>query len=270
MGEGMVRVATDRVESVERMPALFIGHGNPMNAIVDNEFSRIWQKLGKALGKPRAILCISAHWETIGSRVTAMSQPRTIHDFGGFPKALFDVEYPAPGDPALAALIAQSVSATVTLDSDWGFDHGAWSVLCRLFPAADVPVVQLSLDRDKSPAAHYELGKSLAPLRDSGVLIIGSGNIVHNLARVRWAEEAYDWAREFDEDVKRHIFANSHRHLIDYPSLGRNAGLAIPTPEHFLPLLYILALQTPLDPVNFLAEKVTLGAIAMTSLCIGG
>ncbi|NTW48843.1 MAG: 4,5-DOPA dioxygenase extradiol [Chlorobiales bacterium] len=251
------------------MPALFVGHGSPMNAIEDNEFSRAWAEAGKFLPKPKAILCISAHWQTNGTEVTAMDQPRTIHDFYGFPKPLFDVQYPAKGAPDLARLVQETVQKTeVKFDYDWGLDHGAWSVLCRMFPNADVPVVQLSLDQTKDPAFHYELGTELKALRRKGVLIIGSGNIVHNLMEVVWQDEAYDWAIEFDERVKQLILSGDHDRIIHYQKLGEIAQLSVPTVEHYLPLLYILGLQEKGDKISFFADKVTLGSMSMRSVRI--
>ncbi len=256
-------------ESDTPMPALFIGHGSPMNAIEDNEFAQGWANVAQSFPRPKAILCISAHWQTVGAQVTAMSQPKTIHDFYGFPQALFAVNYPAPGSPELAQLIQQTVRSTsVESDQQWGLDHGAWSVLCRMFPAADIPVVQLSLDQNKPPEFHYELGKELRALRRRGVLIVGSGNIVHNLRMLRWADEAYEWAVEFDEQIKQAILAGDHDTIINYERLGEMARLAVPTDEHFLPLLYVLACQEH-EPVRFFAEKVTLGAISMRSLRVG-
>ena len=253
-----------------RMPALFVGHGSPMNAIEDSEFSRVWMEIGRSIPKPKAILCISAHWETEGTRVTAMEQPRTIHDFFGFPKPLFDLEYPASGDPALARLIREwVVDVPIALDFEWGLDHGAWSVLCQMFPLADIPVVQLSLDRSKPPAFHYGLGKSLRELRNRGILIVGSGNIVHNLAAVVWKETAYDWALEFDDQIKRLIISHDHDAIIHYDQLGKSTKASVPTVEHFLPLLYILGLQDEGEEISFFNEKMTLGAISMTSLQVG-
>jgi len=252
-----------------RMPAVFIGHGSPMNALEDNEFSRFWSRVGRVLPRPKAILCISAHWETAGTRVTAMESPRTIHDFAGFPQALFDLQYPAPGSPALAEQVQTIADTPVAADVAWGLDHGAWSVLCGMYPKADIPVVQLSLDRAKTSAMHYELGKALRALRTAGVLILGSGNIVHNLRIVEWKDTAYDWARAFDEEIKRLILSGDHDAIIHFDRLGEAARFAAPTPEHFLPLLYILALQEPGDAVTFFAEQVTLGSIAMRSLIVG-
>ena len=252
------------------MPALFIGHGSPMNAIEDSEFSRAWAEAARALPKPKAVLCVSAHWETDGTRVTAMERPRTIHDFSGFPAPLYEKVYPAPGDPHLARL-AQSVArgTPVGLDLDWGLDHGTWAVLCRMFPEADVPVIQLSLDQGKDPACHYELGRELGKLRRKGVLILGSGNIVHNLREMEWADTAYDWALEFDAQVKQWILTGDHKAIIDYSKMGRSARLAVPTREHYLPLLYVLGAQEPAESATFFAEKVTLGSMSMRSLRIG-
>ncbi len=251
------------------MPAFFIGHGSPMNAIEDNEFTRSWAEAVSLIPKPKAILCISAHWQTVGTAVTAMEQPKTIHDFFGFPQALFDVSYPAPGSPELAQLIQQTVrSLPVQPDQNWGLDHGAWSVLCRMFPAANIPVVQFSLDQNKAPKFHYELGKELRALRRQGVLIVGSGNIVHNLRMIAWRDEAYDWAVEFDERIKQAILAGDHEAIINFDQFGEMARLAVPTDEHFLPLLYVLACQEN-EAVSFFAEKVTLGAISMRSVRIG-
>jgi len=250
------------------MPALFVGHGSPMNAVEDTEFGREWSRIARALPRPRAILCISAHWETVGTRVSAAEQPSTIHDFFGFPRSLFEVNYPAQGSPDLARSVQAILGPSVSLDADRGLDHGAWSVLCRMYPEADIPVVQLSLDRTRPAAGHYELGKALRPLRHNGVLIVGSGNVVHNLGAVVWKDAAHDWATAFDQEVKRLILSGDHDALIHYSRLGEAARLAVPTPEHYLPLLYILALQGPDDAIAFFAEKVTLGAIAMRSLVV--
>ena len=252
------------------VPALFVGHGSPTNAIEDNEFSRAWAAMGRALPRPRAILCISAHWETAGTWVTAMDRPRTIHDFQGFPQALFEMQYPAPGTNDLARRVQELVrSAEVKPDLDWGLDHGAWSVLSRMYPEAAIPVVQLSLDRTREPRFHYALGKELAVLRREGVLILGSGNIVHNLRAMVWEDTAYDWAVEFDETVKRLIVAGDHDALVDYPGLGPAARLSVPTNEHYLPLLYVLAAQESGDTLQFFADKVTLGSMSMRSVRIG-
>lgn len=250
------------------MPALFAGHGNPMNAVEDNEFSRAWTAMGRSMPRPKAILCVSAHWETTGVQVTAMDRPRTIYDFFGFPRALFDVKYPAPGSPALARLV-QDIVPSGEPDLGWGLDHGAWSVLCRMFPAADIPVVQLSLDRTRDAAAHYALGQQLKALRRRGVLIVGSGNIVHNLGMMAWEDRAFDWAQAFDGKIKQLISTGDHDSIIRYEKLGENAALAIPTPEHFLPLLYILALREKGEKLEFFSEKVTLGSMSMRSVKVG-
>jgi 4,5-DOPA dioxygenase extradiol len=249
------------------MPVLFIGHGSPMNAIEDTEFSRAWAEAARFLPKPQAMLCVSAHWETEGTQVTAMEQPRTIHDFYGFPPALHEKQCPAPGSPDLAQRAVRG--APVELDLDWGLDHGAWAVLCRMFPKADVPVIQLSLDQRKEPAFHYELGRELRGLRKKGVLIIGSGNIVHNLREMVWEDTAYDWALEYDAQMKELILSGDHTAIIHYSKLGRSARLAVPTPEHYLPLLYILGAQDEAEGVAFFADRVTLGSMSMRSVRIG-
>jgi len=253
------------------MPVVFVGHGSPMNAVEDNEFSRAWAEMGKTLPRPKAIVCVSAHWETAGTLVTAMERPKTIHDFYGFPQELYAQRYPAPGSPDLARQVQETVSkAQIAADLDWGLDHGAWSVLRRMFPSADIPVVQLSLDRTKAPAAHYELGQELAPLRNKGILIVGSGNIVHNLQQVVWQDQAqYDWALEFDAAIKELILSGDHDSIIHYQKLGQAARLAVPTLEHFLPLLYILAFQDKDESATFFADRVTFGSISMRSIRIG-
>ena len=259
-----------RADAGTRMPVLFVGHGSPMNAIEDNEFSRAWGEVGASLPRPKAILCVSAHWETAGTCVTAMEHPKTIHDFSGFPQPLYDMRYPAPGSPELARLVQRCVApAEARLDREWGLDHGAWSVLCRMFPRGDIPVVQLSLDRTRGAAVHYALGRSLTNLRKQGILIVGSGNIVHNLRRMVWLDTAYEWAVEFDDIVRSRILSGDHDAIVRYEALGEAARMAVPTNEHFLPLLYVLALQEPNDPVAFFADRVTLGAISMRSVRIG-
>jgi len=254
----------------EKMPVLFLGHGNPMNAIIENEFAHGWQQMGKSLPLPHAILCVSAHWETKGTYATAMKQPKTIHDFYGFPKALFDVEYPAPGSPVLATETKNAVTKTeVGLDDDWGLDHGCWSVLKHLYPKADVPVVQVSLDYTKPAQWHYELAKELASLRNKGVLIIGSGNIVHNLRMIDFHNPGgFDWAIEANTKMKRLIETRNHQSLINYSSLGKEVQLSIPTPEHYLPLLYTLALQEENETISFFNDKTEVGSISMTSIKI--
>jgi 4,5-DOPA dioxygenase extradiol len=257
-----------------RMPALFIGHGNPMNAIHDNEYSRAWRAIGGGVPRPASVLCVSAHWYLPGTHVTAMEAPRTIHDFGGFPKELFAVQYPAPGDPSLALHVRDLLSPTVAgLDhSSWGLDHGAWSVLCHVFPDADIPVVQLAIDETLAPSAHYDLARRLAPLRDEGVLVVGSGNVVHNLHAYAWGKKAvepFDWAVRFDSLVRELLSTNSHQPLLDYETLGKDAILSAPTPEHFLPLLYVCALQSPDDEVTFPVEGFDGGSISMLSVRLG-
>ncbi len=266
---------TDPLSSTAQMPVLFVGHGSPMNAIEDNEFSRSWKEIGKTLPRPQAILCISAHWETRGTFVTAMEKPRTIHDFGGFPQALFDVQYPAPGSVELAKQTKDSItSAGVGLDEKWGLDHGAWSVIKHLYPKADVPVVQMSLDYTQTPRFHYDLAKEMASLRKKGVLIIGSGNMVHNLRMVAWdkirePEYGFDWAIEANQKMKQFILAGDHNPLINYQSQGKAFDLAIPSPDHFLPLLYTLALKGKNDNLSFFNDKAVMGSLTMTSLKIG-
>ena len=266
---------TEQFGNTEKMPVLFLGHGSPMNAIEENEFVTGWRSIGKTLPKPAAILCVSAHWETKGTFVTAMEKPMTIHDFGGFPKALFDVQYPAPGSPELAKETKSIVTKTaVGLDEKWGLDHGAWSVIKHLYPKADVPVIQMSLDYYQTPQYHYELAKELASLRNKGVLIIGSGNIVHNLGMVAWDKlnadnYGYDWAVEASEKMKKYILDGNHKELIDYKSQGKAFNLAIPTPEHYLPLLYMLALKEENEKLSLFNDKTVGGSLSMISLKIG-
>jgi len=264
--------------SAKKMPVLFVGHGSPMNAIEDNEFSQGWYAIGKALPKPKAILCISAHWETWGTLVTAMDNPKTIHDFGGFPPELYAAQYPASGSPWLAKevkLLVQSVE--VGLDADWGLDHGCWSVLRQMFPIADIPVVQLSLDYTQQGIYHYNLAKELLPLRGQGVLILASGNMVHNLRRVVIPDDnfsnfnqpfALDWAKEADGIFKKLINTGRFEELADYQSLGAEVQLAVPTPEHYLPMLYALALKTEEETITYFNDKPLAGSLTMTSLLI--
>jgi 4,5-DOPA dioxygenase extradiol len=255
---------------MDRMPLLFVGHGSPMNAIEDNEFSRSWIALGEALPRPKAILCVSAHWESRGSQITAMEKPRTIYDFYGFPPELYAVTYPAPGSLELAGRVRTLVGGKgIAPDLAWGLDHGTWSVLSRLFPNKDVPVVQLSLDVKKNSQAHYDLGRTLQPLRDEGILIIGSGNIVHNLRLVVFEDTAYDWAVSFDARVKQWILDDDHEPLIHYEKLGREAALAINSAEHYKPLLYVLGAMEPGEPVKFFAEKVWGGSVSMRTVRFG-
>lgn len=246
------------------MPVLFVGHGNPMNAITTNTFADEWERIGKEL-QPRAIVCVSAHWETRGSRVTAMQRPKTIHDFGGFPDELFRVQYPAPGSPELAQDIARLTHETILLDHEWGLDHGAWSVLKRMFPSANIPVIQVSLDVMKSPLQHVEVARQLSSLRRQGVVIVASGNIVHNLGLVQWRGGALSWALEFDALSKNLISSRDLKALANYTALGREAQLAIPTPEHYLPMLYALALVEDTEDIAFFNETIDLGSVSMRS-----
>lgn len=254
-----------------RMPVLFVGHGSPMNAIEDNEFRQGWAEAALRLARPRAVLCVSAHWETRGVFVTAAARPSTIYDFYGFPDTLYRVLYPAPGSPGLAQRVADLVRrAEVRLDPQRGLDHGAWSVLTAMYPEADVPVLQLSLDATQGPAFHYALGQELVPLRDEGVLILGSGNLVHNLRLVDFGRaEGYDWADGFNQKLKERIVARDHARLVDYESLGADSRRAVPTPEHYLPVLYALGARTEADDVAFFNDKTALGSLSMTSLAIG-
>ena len=257
------------------MPILFVGHGSPMNAIEENEFSAGWRDMGRRLPRPSAILCVSAHWQSKGTMVTAMQKPETIHDFGGFPRELYEVQYPAPGSPELAKATKETVrKRPIELDMRWGLDHGAWSVIRRMYPDADVPVVELSLDYQLSPQQHYDLARELAPLRRKGILIIGSGNMVHNLGLVSWEHlntpgYAFDWAMEAGEAMKIHIMSGDHSPLINYGSQGRAFRLAVPTPEHFLPLLYILALKEAYETVELFNDRPVAGSLTMTSVRIG-
>lgn len=259
----------------DTMPLLFVGHGNPMNAIEDNDFSRGMKKAAAEIPQPKTVLVISAHWETRGTFVTAMEKPRTIHDFGGFPQALFDVQYPAPGSPELAQETKNMVKKTsVELDKTWGLDHGCWSVTKNMFPAADIPIVQMSLDYTAAPRYHYELAKELSALRKKGVLILGSGNMVHNLHEVSVrgndfnAPYAYAWAEEANEIFKKNILSGNHNPLINYSSLGKAVAMAIPTPEHYLPLLYILGLKEENETIRLFNDVTVGGSVSMTSFSV--
>lgn len=259
----------------KRMPTLFVGHGSPMNVIENNSFTEGWEKAAAELPRPKAILCISAHWLTRDTAVTAMDQPRTIHDFGGFPAELYEISYPAHGSPELAGRAAEAaVPVPVRKDTEWGLDHGAWSVLRRMYPDADIPTAQLSIDIKRPGPYHYELGKRLAVLRDEGVLIIGSGNVVHNLGRIAWDRMegkpfGYDWALEFDEKVKRLILEGKDGEAAEYGKLGTAAALSVPTPDHYYPLLYILGARNADEPVSVFNDEPVGGSLTMTSYRFG-
>lgn len=256
-----------------RLPAIFFGHGNPMNAITQNATTDAWRRIGLKTSRPSAILCISAHWYVRGIRVTAMPAPRTMHDFGGFPRQLFEVQYPAPGDVELARGVQQLLRPLeVTLDDSWGLDHGSWSVLTHVYPAADIPVVQLSIDATQPAAFHFDLGEKLARLREEGVLVVGSGNLVHNLRAYAWglpSQQPYDWATRFERVARDLIAARTYQPLIDYDGLGPDALLSIPTPEHYLPLLYVLGAGHADDVVSFPVDGVDGGSISMLAVRIG-
>jgi 4,5-DOPA dioxygenase extradiol len=265
---------TATMSNTEKMPVLFLGHGSPMNAIEENEFVANFRRLGNELVRPNAILCISAHWETNGTYVTAMQNPPTIHDFGGFPQELFEVQYPAPGSPQLAKQTKAIITKTnVGLDDKWGLDHGAWSVIKHLYPHADIPVIQMSIDYTQPAKYHYELAKELNSLRTKGVLIVGSGNMVHNLRMVSWKRlnevYAYDWTIEANEKMKDFIVSEDHKSLIDFKSQGKAFELAIPTPEHYMPLIYTLALKTKNEEITIFNDKPVGGSLTMTSVKIG-
>ena len=255
------------------MPAIFFGHGNPMNAILQNDYTEAWSAIGRNIPRPKAILCVSAHWYIPAVAVTAMPSPRTIHDFGGFPRELFAVDYPAPGSPDLAERVRELLGDDVIADeSNWGLDHGTWSVLVHVFPDADIPIVQLSINEAETAAFYYEFAKRLSPLRDEDVLIMGSGNIVHNLHTYAWGKhgvEPFDWAERFDSKARELILADNHEPLVFYESLGRDALLSAPTPDHYLPLVYILALKREGEAVSFPVEGFDGGSISMTSVQFG-
>lgn len=280
--QSLKSLADDLAEQDYTMPVLFVGHGSPMNAIEDNEFSQRWRKMGQEIPQPKAVLCVSAHWLTRGTFVTAMEKPRTIHDFGGFPQALFDAQYPAPGSPAIAQATKALVKSTdIGLSHDWGLDHGCWSVVKQMYPQANVPVLQLSIDYYQPPQHHYELAKALGALRRKGVLILGSGNMVHNLGMIGFPRGTdpskqgfnvpygYDWAIEMNEAFKKHITDGNHQALMEYQKMGKSALLAIPTPDHYYPLLYVLGLQLPHEKPVFFNDKVIAGSLTMTSVRFG-
>jgi 4,5-DOPA dioxygenase extradiol len=274
MNMNVLSQVSGKLSDSAKMPVLFLGHGSPMNAIEENEFVQGFRNAGKSIPKPSAILCISAHWETNGTLVTAMEMPKTIHDFGGFPRELYEVQYPAPGSPELAGQTKDLITtANVGLDQQWGLDHGCWSVVKHLYPKADVPVIQLSLDRGKGPQYHYDLAKELASLRNKGILIIGSGNMVHNLRMVAWDrlnddDYGYDWALEASNKMKDYILTNNHEPLIHYQNQGKAFQNSIPTPEHYLPLLYVLALKEKNETADLFNDKAVGGSLTMTSVKI--
>jgi 4,5-DOPA dioxygenase extradiol len=263
------------------MPTIFFGHGNPMNAVSKNAYTDAWAAIGNSIPRPQAILCVSAHWYLPGTAVTAMQRPRTIHDFGGFPRELCQVIYPAPGSPALAQRVKDLLApvsklgepgVAVELDHNWGLDHGTWSVLCHVFPKADIPVVQLSIDERAAPEFHYQLGKRLAPLRDEGVLVIGSGNIIHNLHTYAWGKhevQPFDWALRFEKLARELLLKGDDAPLVSYESLGRDALLSASTPDHYLPLLYVLSLRRQGEEVSFPVEGFDGGSISMLTVQIG-
>lgn len=254
---------------MKRMPAIFFGHGSPMNALASNGYTRAWAEIGRSMPTPKAVLCVSAHWYIPTVAVTAMEKPRTIHDFGGFPQELFDVQYPAVGSPELAERVRELLGEVHLDTTEWGLDHGTWSVLCHVFPDADVPIVQLSIDMTKSGIWHYELAKRLRPLRDEGVLICGSGNIVHNLRAFSWGDttrEPYEWAVRFETETKKLMKLGDHISLANYEEMGEDAMLSVPTPEHYLPLLYVLAQQAEDEIASLPVEGIDGGSISMLSV----
>lgn len=261
------------MNAAETMPAIFFGHGNPMNALRRNDWTEAWAAIGRSVPRPRAVLCISAHWYLPATLVTAMTEPRTIHDFGGFPRELYQVQYRAPGSPELARRVQELLAPfAVELDQSWGLDHGTWSVLAHVFPEADIPVVQLSIDETQPAAFHFELAKRLTPLRDEQVLILGSGNMVHNLHTYSWgrqATESYDWAVRFEGLAKQLMTTGEFDPLVNYENLGRDALLAIPTPDHYLPLLYVLGTRRENDAVSFPVEGVDGGSVSMLAVQVG-
>ena len=258
----------------ELMPAIFLGHGNPMNALLKNSYTERWRRIGAEIPKPKTILAISAHWYVPETGVTISTAPRTIHDFGGFPPELFRVQYPAPGDPQLARRVQQLLAPLpVALDNRWGLDHGTWSVLVHAYPQADIPVVQLSINETQPSSFHFETGKKLAPLREEGILIVGSGNLVHNLHTYAWGRhmpEPYDWAVKFELEARQMMLAGDFRPLVNYEDLGPVARLSVPTPDHYLPLLYVVATHQKGERITFPVEGVDGGSISMLSVCVGG
>jgi 4,5-DOPA dioxygenase extradiol len=269
----MENAAEKRKSRLGTLPAIFFGHGNPMNAITDNAYTEAWSRIGKSIPRPKAILSISAHWFVPETGVTVSTSPKTIHDFGGFPRELYQVQYPAPGDPELARRVQQMLAPLpVVLDTSWGLDHGTWSVLCHAYPDADIPVVQLSIDETKPASFHFEVGRRLASLRDENVLIVGSGNLVHNLHTYAWGRhmpDPYDWAVRFETEARQMMLAGDYKPLIDYEKLGPSAMLSIPTPDHYLPLLYVIATAQEREAITFPVEGVDGGSISMLAVRVG-
>jgi 4,5-DOPA dioxygenase extradiol len=255
------------------LPTIFFGHGNPINALHRNPYTEGWGAIGKRLPRPKAVLCISAHWYVPGAAVTIHEAPRTIHDFGGFPQELYDVQYAAPGSPALARRVQQLLAPLpVALDDRWGLDHGTWSVLCHVYPKADIPLVQLSIDECQPASFHYDLGQRLAPLRDEGILMVGSGNLVHNLHAYAWGRhhpKPFDWAVSFEQKAREYLMSGKSDPLIHYEKMGPDALLSVPTPDHYLPLLYVLGSRRKADPIQFPVEGVDGGSISMLTVEIG-
>jgi len=255
------------------MPVIFLGHGNPMNALLKNGYTDGWASIGRSISRPRAVLAVSAHWYMPACAVTANPMPRTIHDFGGFPRELYQIEYPAPGSLALARRVKELLApVSVGLDESWGLDHGTWSVLTHIFPKADIPIVQLSIDERQLPPFHYEMGKRLAPLREEGVLVIGSGNLVHNLHTYAWGRhevQPFDWAVRFEKHVKDALLKSDDTLLVNYESLGQDALLSVPTPDHYLPLLYVLGLRKENEQIGFPVQGVDGGSVSMLAVQIG-
>lgn len=256
-----------------RMPVIFFGHGNPLNALDDNVYTNAWRAIGASLPRPRAIVCVSAHWYIPGTHVTTNDYPRTIHDFGGFPRALYQVQYPAPGDRGLAGSITALLAPVVVRgDESWGLDHGTWSVLCHVFPDASIPVIQLSIDETQAPPFHYDLGTRLRALRDDGVLIVASGNLIHNLHAYAWGRhpaEPFDWALRFEAQARTLLASREFAPLVDYEAMGRDAQLAAPTPDHYLPLLYAMGASGDDDNVTFPVEGIDGGSVSMLSVRFG-
>lgn len=256
--------------SLARMPVAFFGHGSPMNTLDRNRYTEAWRKVGDSIPTPKAIVCVSAHWYTEGTAVTAMSRPRTIHDFYGFPQALFDIQYPAPGQPGIARRVRDLLAPVdVALDDSWGLDHGTWSVLKHAYPKADIPVIQLSIDGTQPPQFHYDIARRLAPLRDEGILVTGSGNVVHNLRLMRPGAQPFDWAVRFNESIREALAARDHATLIDFEKLGADARLSVPTPEHYLPLLYVAGLQREDESMTFPVDGYDLGSVSMLTAVAG-